>query len=575
MVTALDLSSLKSRLSREGAQSGAITASLIWNDPSDLDLYASIKRNGQKHEDIIFYGHKKGAGGYLDVDMNVRETGNGFSLEPVENIFWKTPPGGTYTIVVRNAGTKTSDTKWGGHFSHPKRDIDFKVFLSKEDEMQEFAGTWKGDGSTPQIEAFKFEIEGSGDIPGTGGGGNFIVFPPASAKSTFKELCAKHDVPFAMGSGYYAVARKEKIQAGKEMLLQHLETDNFTIGGEKCRDALEWPAGEINKGPGDILEGHRLFVQSTSANRAIPPGTHVLFEVDDAVYAKYRKTNHIESETHTSGTAGMSAAAKAEAKTAAKVKAKGKAAPKPEEDAEQEEEAEEKAGESEEEDAEAGEEEDQEAEDGDIPIAEQHAFLDLAKDYKWAEIKRKVNAKPSIVGVTPAQRWSALHQAAASGDSDIVKFLLDKGATIDVKNKDGQTPLDVAADANTKSLLKDSTKRGTKRKAEDEPAPKAKGKAKAEAKAKAKAEPKVKAKAKAKAKASLAGKKIVFTGTLSTKRAEATAAAKKAGATVLNDVSGTMDILVAGPGAGAKMSKAEGLGKEVWDEDKFKAAVGL
>eukprot|EP00930_Biecheleria_cincta_P073968 TRINITY_DN61214_c0_g1_i1.p1 TRINITY_DN61214_c0_g1~~TRINITY_DN61214_c0_g1_i1.p1 ORF type:complete len:585 (-),score=153.33 TRINITY_DN61214_c0_g1_i1:60-1784(-) len=574
MVTALDLSSLKSRLSREGAQSGAITASLIWNDPSDLDLYAYIKRNGQNHEDCIFYGHKKAAGGYLDVDMNVRETGKGFSLEPVENIFWKTPPGGTYRIVVKNAGTKTSDTKWGGHYSHPKRDIEFKVFLNKDDEMQEFAGTWKGDGSTPQIEAFTFDIEGSGDIPGTGGGGNFIVFPPESVKSTFKELCAKYDVPFAMGSGYYAVARKEKIQAGKEMLLQHLETDNFTIGGKKCRDALDWPAGEVNKGPGDILAGHRLFVQSTSANRVIPPGTHVLFEVDDAVYAKYRKTHHIEAESHTSGTAGMSAAAKAEAKAAAKGKAKAKAAPKPEDD---EEEAEDEDAEGEEDDAEAEEEEgeDQEDDDGDIPIAEQHAFLDLAKDNKWAEVKRKVNAKPSIVGVTPAQRWSALHQAAASGDADMVKFLLDKGASIDVKNKDGETPLDVAADDKTKAILKDSTKRGTKRKAQDEPAPKAKGKAKAEAKAKPKVEPKVKAKAKAKAKASLAGKKIVFTGTLSTKRAEATAAAKKAGATVLNDVSGNMDILIAGPGAGAKMSKAEGLGKEVWDEDKFKAAVGL
>merc|ERR1712050_448439 len=106
----------------------------------------------------------------------------------------------------------------------------------------------------------------------------------------------------------------------------------------------------------------------------------------------------------------------------------------------------------------------------------------------------------------------------------------------------------VAANEEIKRIL---TEGGTKRKATDEPAPKAK--------------------AKAKAKASLAGKKIVFTGTLSTKRADATAAAKAAGATVLSDVSGNMDILVAGPGAGAKMAKAEGLGKEVWDEDKFKA----
>lgn len=119
-------------------------------------------------------------------------------------------------------------------------------------------------------------------------------------------------------------------------------------------------------------------------------------------------------------------------------------------------------------------------------------------------------------------------------------------------------------------------------KAKPKPEPKGKAKAKAEPKVgdkrKAEAEPKGKAKAKAKAKAgcaSLAGKKIVFTGALSSKRDDATAAAQAAGATVLSAVSGNMDILIAGPGAGAKMQKAEDLGKEVWDEDKFKAAVGL
>merc|ERR1712187_511173 len=236
--------------------------------------------------------------------------------------------------------------------------------------------------------------------------------------------------------GFYAVARKEKIQAGKEMLLHNVDEDAFTLGQEKCRTALGWPAGELNKGPGDILQGHRLFVQSTSANRVIPPGTHVLFEVDDEEYARHRKTTTIASESHTTGTAGMSAAAKAAAKAEAKAEAKAKAA-----------------------------------------------------------AKGKAKAEPKV---------------------------------------------------------------GDKRKAEAEP----KGKAKAKAKAKA-------------GGASLAGKKIVFTGTLSTKRDAATAAAQAAGATVLGAVSGNMDILIAGPGAGAKMQKAEDLGKEVWDEDKFKAAVGL
>jgi len=356
------------------------------------------------------------------------------------------------------------------------------------------------------------------------------------------------------------VARKEKIQAGKEMLLQHLPSDNFTIGAGKCRDALGWPEGELNKGPGDILEDHRLFVQSTSANRVINPGTHVLFEVDDATYAKHRKTTHIEEEAHTKGTAGMTAAAKAAAKASAKAAAaspkKAMPSPTPKADA-----AAAKAAARAEPKAKA-------AAVGSqcVSVPDQHKFLDLARDYKWDEIKRLVNATPQIVNVQPCQRWSALHQAAASGDVDIVKFLLDHGALTDVTTKDGDTPADVSKDlapgqdptSGTLFVLTNYVpKAGTKRKAEAEP------------------EPKAKAKAKAKAGASLAGKKIVFTGTLTTVRSTATAAAEAAGATVLAAVSGNMDILIAGPGAGAKMAKAEGMGKEVWDEDKFKAAVGL
>merc|ERR1719350_2676822 len=74
---------------------------------------------------------------------------------------------------------------------------------------------------------------------------------------------------------------------------------------------------------------------------------------------------------------------------------------------------------------------------------------------------------------------------------------------------------------------------------------------------------------------SVSGKSLVFTGTLTTPRAGATAAAKAAGATVLGAVSKNVDILVAGPGAGSKMAAAQALGVQVWDEAKFKKAVGL
>jgi len=119
-----------------------------------------------------------------------------------------------------------------------------------------------------------------------------------------------------------------------------------------------------------------------------------------------------------------------------------------------------------------------------------------------------------------------------------------------------------------------------KAKAKGKAEPKAKGEAapKARAEAKAVAEPKARTtgvKRKASAMLDLAGKTIVFTGTLSMKRADAEAAAKAAGGKIGSGISKTTDILVCGPGAGSKLAKAESLGITTWDEATFKSKVGM
>ena len=57
---------------------------------------------------------------------------------------------------------------------------------------------------------------------------------------------------------------------------------------------------------------------------------------------------------------------------------------------------------------------------------QQDAFLDKAKFYNWPAVWAELRDKPHLVDCNPAGRYTALHQAAESGNVEAVQRLLSR-----------------------------------------------------------------------------------------------------------------------------------------------------
>lgn len=92
------------------------------------------------------------------------------------------------------------------------------------------------------------------------------------------KFCNKKFGSFPKGHIYYQLTESEKVQAYKKLIVQDTTTGNFYAGDDAAKKLLGVPSfqGTVHLKPGALGE-FKVFVQSTSVNRKLTPGTAVVY----------------------------------------------------------------------------------------------------------------------------------------------------------------------------------------------------------------------------------------------------------------------------------------------------------
>ncbi len=157
-------SGINDQRTHQGAGSGEITITLMWDSKDDIDLHVFTPDGSE-----IWHGNRSAQGGTLDIDANNAQN---MKDHPIENVYFPNPVSGEYWVYVYNYEDRT-----------PGQSTNWIVRVQVGDEEEIFSGTVTEQEDTVEVLGFRYEASNSGSSGGSSAGtatGNLLTNGNAS-----------------------------------------------------------------------------------------------------------------------------------------------------------------------------------------------------------------------------------------------------------------------------------------------------------------------------------------------------------------------------------------------------------
>lgn len=103
----------------------------------------------------------------------------------------------------------------------------------------------------------------------------YMVINVRKDRAVIKEICESWtQKPYVVGSAYYQLTKKEKIQASKNILIKH-KKNGKVYEGDAARKLLGLPDYEVKCEPASLPDWS-IYIQSGSVNRLLAANTELI-----------------------------------------------------------------------------------------------------------------------------------------------------------------------------------------------------------------------------------------------------------------------------------------------------------